>query len=134
MAPMLERLLQACNTRQAERVAALFADDYVSDQPAHPSRNFRGRRQVLANWASVFDGVPDFRAELLAAVVDGTTEWGEWNWAGHHPDGSSFAMRGVTIVLVRDDLIARARLYMEPVDSAMDGIDAAVRELYRPPD
>lgn len=133
MATMLERLQQAWNSHDAHRVVSLFAEDYVSDQPAHPSRRFRGRHQVLANWTSVFEGVPDFWAELVDSSVDGPTEWGEWDWAGQHPDGSSFAMRGVTILVVRDDLIARGRLFMEPVDPAHDDIDAAVHELYKSP-
>jgi hypothetical protein len=34
----------------------LFADDYRSEQPAHPNRAFRGADQVRENWASVFAG------------------------------------------------------------------------------
>jgi hypothetical protein len=43
-------------------------------------------------------------------------------------------MRGVIILMVRHDLISDARLYMEPVDQAEEGIGEAVRELYKPPD
>jgi hypothetical protein len=114
-------------------MASCFADDYVSDQPAHPGRAFTGNAQVLANWTAVFAGVPDFHAELLASSVDGQTEWGELDWRGEHLDGSAFAMRGVIIATVRDDLIATARLYMEPVDPGDQDIEAAVEELYRPP-
>jgi hypothetical protein len=42
-------------------------------------------------------------------------------------------MRRVIIATVRDDLIAAARLHMEPVDYSGDDIDAAVDQLYRPP-
>ena len=133
MATMLERLEQAWNAHDAAAVAALSAEDYVSDQPAHPGRAFTGRAQVLTNWTSVFEGVPDFRAELLACSIDGDTEWGEWDWTGHHRDHSSFAIRGITVFTVRDGLIASARLYMEPVDQAADDIDDAVRELYQSP-
>ena len=41
---------------------------------------------------------------------------------------SPFAMRGVIIATVRDDMIAEARLYMEPVDSSGDHIDAAMEQ------
>ena len=133
MATMLERLAQAWNSHSADGVASLSAQDYESDQPVHPGRGFTGRAKVLANWTAVFQGVPDFRAELMAFSVDGDTEWGEWNWWGHYADNSSFAMRGVTIFTVRDGLIASARLYMEPVDPTDDDIDAAVQELYQPP-
>ena len=133
MRSMVERLVEAQNAHDADQFAAHFAEDYVSAQPAPPGRAFRGRAQVLANWTSVFDGVPDFHAELLASTVDGDTEWAEVDWRGHHLDGSGFSMRGVIVVVVRDDLIAEGRLYVEPVDVDGDDIDAAVEELYRPP-
>jgi len=92
-----------------------------------------GSSQVLENWSSVFAGVPDFNSELVASAVDGDTEWGEWSWSGHHVDGSPFAMRGVTIFVVRDGLVTEGRLYMEPVEAGGGDIAAAVQELYRPP-
>jgi ketosteroid isomerase-like protein len=129
---MLVRLRDATNSHDARRVASLFAEDYRSAQPVHPGRAFGGRAQVFENWSSVFQGVPDFTSELVASSVDGDTEWGEWEWRGHHADGSPFAMRGITVLIVRDDLIAEARLYMEPVDPRGEDIDAAVQELYKP--
>jgi ketosteroid isomerase-like protein len=133
MSSLLERLRDAANSHDAARVAALFAEDYRSDQPLHPGRAFTGRAQVLANWSSVFEGVPDFTAELVDSTVDGQTEWGEWSWHGQHPDGTSFAMRGVTVMVVRDGQVAEARLYLEPVELGGADIDAAVRDLYQPP-
>ena len=133
MTTMLERLREAFATHDATQVAALFAEGYISTQPVHPERDFTGREQVLTNWGSVFEGVPDFSAQLVASVVDGATEWGEWDWRGTHADGTPFAMRGITVLVVEDDLIARARLFMEPVETGGEDIEAAVQELYRPP-
>jgi len=133
MTTMLERLKHAMNAHDARRLASLCAEDYRSAQPLHPSRGFGGSAQVLENWSSVFDGVPDFNSELVASSQDGETEWGEWYWHGHHVDGSPFAMRGTTIFVVRDGLIAEGRLYMEPVETDGGGIGAAVQELYQPP-
>ncbi len=130
---MLERLRNAQNAHDAEGMAALFAEDYASSQPLHAGRAFVGRAQVLENWTAVFEGMPDFVSELVSCSIDGNTEWGEWYWHGRHLDGSAFAMRGVTIFVVRSDLIAEARLYMEPVDTANEDIEAAVQELYKPP-
>ena len=130
---MLERLRNAQNAHDAEGMAALFAEDYVSSQPLHAGRAFVGRAQVLENWTAVFEGVPDFVSELVSYSIDGNTEWGEWYWHGRHLDGSAFAMRRVTIFVVRSDLVAEARLYMEPVDTANEDIEAAVQELYKPP-
>ncbi|MEU1972931.1 nuclear transport factor 2 family protein [Microbacterium sp. NPDC019599] len=133
MASMLERLRQAMNEHDAEQMASLFAIDYESSQPAHPARGFSGRDQVLTNWTAVFQGVPDFTAELLAVAIDGEAEWGEWDWRGRYSDGSPFAMRGVVILLADNGLIVRMRLYLEPVDGGDDDISAAVQTLYRPP-
>lgn len=129
----MERLTEAQNAHDAQRMAALFSEEYVSAQPAHPSRAFTGRAQVLANWSAVFQGVPDFGAELVAFTSNGVTEWGEVDWHGQHADGSPFAMRGVIILTIRDGLVAEGRLYVEPVDRAGDDIDAAVQELFVPP-
>jgi ketosteroid isomerase-like protein len=129
---MMARLVDAQNAHDADRFAAHFAEDYASVQPVHPGRAFRGRAQVLANWTSVFEGVPDFRAELVTSCTDGATEWAEVDWRGHHVDGSPFAMRGVIVLVLRDGLIAEGRLYVEPVDVDGDDIEAAVEELYRP--
>ena len=133
MTTALERFRDAANAHDAQRLASLFAVDYQSTQPLHPGRGFGGSAQVLENWSSVFDGVPDFNAELVASSVSGEVEWGEWLWQGHHVDGSPFEMRGVTILVVRDGLIGEGRLYMEPVDSEGGDIEAAVQELYKPP-
>lgn len=128
----MERITEAQNAHDAQGMAALFDEDYVSAQPVHPGRAFKGRTQVYANWSAVFQGVPDFHAELVGFSSQGETEWGELDWRGRYRDGSPFAMRGVVILTIRDHLIAEGRLYMEPVDQGGDDIDAAVEELYKP--
>jgi hypothetical protein len=133
MTTMMERLRDAVNSHEAQQVASLFAPEYRSAQPVHPNRAFGGSAQVLENWTSVFAGVPDIVAELVASCRDGQTEWGEWDWHGHHQDGSAFAMRGVTILAIRAGLVAEARLYMEPVEAGGADIDVAVEQLYQPP-
>ena len=134
MAEMMDRLLAAMNGHDLDAFVACFAPDYRSEQPAHPSRAFRGSDQVRENWTGVFAGVPDFRAELLVAVTteDGV-EIGEWCWQGTHTDGSPFAMQGVTVMGIEDGQIAWGRLYMELTERDGAGIDEMVQETYRPP-
>ena len=134
MGEIMNRLLTAMNAHDLDAFVACFAEDYESQQPAHPSRAFRGSDQVRKNWEGVFAGVPDFRAELVlsAATHDGV-EIGEWRWHGTYTDGSSFGMRGVIVAGIRHDQIAWARLYMEPVEQGGAGIDEMVQETYRPP-
>ena len=133
MSTVLERLIDAQNAHDVDLFASYFAEDYRSDQPAHPGRRFSGRAQVHENWSAVFASVPDFEAELVTMCQDGDVEWGEVSWRGHHLDGSDFAMRGVIIATIRDDRIAAARLYVEPVEDGVEDIDTAVEQLYRPP-
>ena len=48
---------------------------------------------------------------------------------GTHADGSALEMAGVIVGGVRDGRLAWARLYLEPVERAGAGIDAAVRSM-----
>jgi ketosteroid isomerase-like protein len=132
MPDVADYLVDAMNRHDPAAVAACSAPDYRSEQPVHPSRNFTGNEQVLANWASVFDGVPDFHADLIASVSAGSTERAEIRWQGTHRDGSRFEMAGVTVLGTRDDQIAWARLYLEPVEESGGDIAAAVQEPYQP--
>ena len=125
-----QRLCAAMNAHDIEAFAACFAEDYESEQPAHPARAFRGRAQARANWTAVFAGVPDFRAELVRVDTAGDgVEWSEWRWHGTHDDGSRLEMAGVIVGGVRDDLLAWARLYVEPVERDGERIEAAVRSM-----
>jgi ketosteroid isomerase-like protein len=133
MAEIMNRLLSAINAHDLDALVACFATDYDSEQPAHPSRAFRGRDQVRKNWEGVFAGVPDFAAELVLAVVtDDGVEVGEWRWHGTHTDGSQFGMQGVIVTGVRHNQIAWGRLYMEPIEQGGGNIDEMVQETYRP--
>jgi hypothetical protein len=77
MTAIPERLKDAMNAHEARRMASLCADDDRSAQPLHPRRGFGGSAQELENWSSVFEGVSDFRAELIASSQDGEVESGE---------------------------------------------------------
>ena len=135
MADLMNRLLAALNAHDLDAFVECFASDYRSEQPAHPDRRFEGRDKVRENWTSVFAGIPDFRAELLAsASIGDTVEIGEWHWRGTHTDGTPFAMAGVTVMGIEVQRIAWGRLYMEVIEQDSGDIDTMVRETYRPPD
>ena len=122
-----QRLCAAMNAHDIEALVACFAADYASEQPAHPDRAFQGSGQVRTNWSAIFDGVPDFRAELVRDDVAGDVEWSEWRWRGTQEGGSALDMAGVIVGGVRDGRLAR--LYVEPVEQAGAGIGAAVRNM-----
>ena len=127
-AVVLRRLLAAQNAHDLDAFVACFADDYRSEQPDHPGREFTGSDQVRRNWGAIFDAVPDFRAELVRSAVDGDTVWSEWDWAGTRADGP-LHMRGVIIMGVRDDRIAWGRLYISDVQDTGETIDEDIRQM-----
>jgi hypothetical protein len=89
----IARLGAAVNRHDPEGMAACFAPDYRSEQPAHPNRAFGGAEQVAVNWTQLFAGVPDLAGEVIDHTMDGRTTWTEWEWRGHYPDGSLFHTR-----------------------------------------
>jgi ketosteroid isomerase-like protein len=126
---LVRRLQAAMNDRDIDAFVACFAEDYDSSQPAHPDRAFRGREQVHSNWSAVFRGVPDFHADLVRVDAAGDAVWSEWRWQGTQTTGERLDMAGVIVLGLRDDRIAWARLYVEPVEQEGAGIDAAVRDM-----
>ena len=126
---LVARMHAAMNAHDIDAFVACFAADYDSVPPAHPHRAFRGREQVRANWSAIFGAVPDFRAELVRLDAVGDVAWTEWRWEGTQSDGGRLDMAGVIVLGVRDEHVAWARLYIEPVEEAGEGIDAAVREM-----
>ena len=126
---VIDRLLAAMNAHDLEAAAALFHENYRSEQPAHPGRAFVGRAQMHANWKAMFAGIPDFRARLPRSVQDGDTIWSEWVWSGTRADGLPFEARGVAVFQSKDDLIVAGTLYIEDVEGDSAGIEQAVQEL-----
>lgn len=129
MSDVVQRLAALMNKHDLQGTAALMHPDYRSEQPAHPGRAFSGRAQMEANWKAMFDGIPDFHAELIRSVQDGVTTWAEWHWTGTRGDGEPFEVRGVSLFEVQQDQIVAGRLYLEDVERDDAGIEEAVQEL-----
>jgi len=129
MTDVVERLAALMNEHDLPGAAALMHQDYRSEQPAHPGRAFVGRAQMEANWKAMFDGIPDFHAELVRSVQDGETVWAEWHWTGSRSDGEPFEVRGVSLFEVQHDQIVAGRLYLEDVVRDDAGIEEAVQAL-----
>jgi ketosteroid isomerase-like protein len=128
-AEIVERLHHAMNRHDLEAFLACIDPDYRSEQPVHPNRGFGGREQVEKNWSALFEGIPDFHAELLATATEGDTVWSEWHWTGTRANEAPLDMRGVTLFGIENGRIVSGRLYMEEVEEAGEDIDEAVRRL-----
>ena len=125
----VQRLHTAMNQHDLEAFLACIGPHYRSEQPAHPTRGFAGREQVAKNWSGLFEGIPDFHAELLATATEGDTLWAEWHWTGTRANDAPLDMRGVTLFEIKNGQIVSGRLYMEEVDQAGADIDETVRRL-----
>lgn len=124
-----QRLCDAMNAHDIEGLVGCFAEDYRSEQPAHPNRGFGGRDQVRTNWSMIFSGVPNFSATLVRAGVADDVEWSEWRWTGDRADGNRLDMAGVIVMGIRDGQIASGSLYMEPVEAGGDAIGTSMRTM-----
>lgn len=110
------------NAHDLDRLLACFDPQYKSIQPLNPERDFRGRETVRARWTQIFAAIPDFRAELLRIAVAADEEWAEWHWSGTRTNGTRMHVRGVTILGVRDGVIASGRFYLEDAERAGGGM------------
>ena len=129
---VIERLLDAMNRHDLDAFVGCFARDYRSEQPNHPSRAFRGSDQVRQNWSTLFESMPDFRAEVLRAAEHGNTVWSEWRWHGTLRDGTPKDLGGVILMGVEGGRIAWGRLYIDDVEVDGDDIDATMERYRRP--
>ncbi len=126
---LLLKFKDALNTHDIESFVECFDESYYSEQPVHPDRTFQGREQVRKNWASNFNEMHDFSAQLLRHSISNNAIWAEWEWKGTRQDKSKLFIRGVTIMGVENGQIKWGRLYVEPVEWNGKGIEAAVEEV-----
>lgn len=130
---VVNRLLSATNEHDIDALVECFSDEYVNSTPAHPQRGFQGREQVRSNWTSIFAGIPDLNARVVASVVEGGTAWTEWEMSGTRRDATPHVMAGVIIFGVRGDHITSARFYLEPVEQTSGDVGSAVRRAVQGP-
>lgn len=130
---VVDRLVAATNEHDIDGLVDCFAVEYVNETPTHPSRGFGGRDQVRRNWTSIFAGVPDITARVIASATEGNKVWAEWEMSGTRRDGASHAMAGVIIFGVHDDHIVSARFYLEPVERTSGDVNAAVERAMKEP-
>jgi ketosteroid isomerase-like protein len=127
----VDRLQRAIAARDLDALADCFAEDYVNETPAHPSRGFRGRAQVVQNWRQLMS-LDDLVAEVPRATVDGDTVWSEWEMRGTRPGGARTLLRGVVIFGIVAGRARWARFFLEPVDDSGDTVDDVVARAVRP--
>lgn len=123
----IQRLVEATNAHDLDRLVACFAPEYELTAPTHPGRSFRGIDQVRRNWTQIFAAVPDIATRLVRVTGDGDVVWTEWEMSGTRRDGGAHRMAGVFIFGVENDQIRWGRIFLEPVDEVGADMNAALR-------
>jgi hypothetical protein len=111
----IQRLEDAINSHDAQRVADCFTSDYRCETPHRPAEGFTGSDRVLANWTAILARLPDLRAQILRRAAAGSELWSEWEMVGSGPDGATAVMCGPVVMTARDGRIDWARFYLSPV-------------------
>jgi ketosteroid isomerase-like protein len=112
----VERLRDAINSHDADRVADCFTENYQCDMPMHPSRGFTGRARVRENYQALFARIPDLRATVLRSCQNESAVWSEWEMSGTSDEGTPSVIAGVVIFLsVVDERIQHTRFYLDAV-------------------
>jgi ketosteroid isomerase-like protein len=114
---VLERLRDAIDSHDPNRVAACFTDDYRSELPHHPDRNFTGTDQVRRNWTAMFAGVPDITASIVRTATNGPEIWSEWELTGTDVTGEPVAFAGPVVLTARAGRISWTRFYLDRVET-----------------
>lgn len=127
---VVERWLRAMTAHDLEAAVACFAPDYHDEAPARRGEFFDGNQKVRENFAELFHGIPDVRAELLRTVSDDDSVWIEWRLHGTRRDGTPMEFAGVNIFGVRDDQFLWGRIYTELVRDT-GGITAQIERMTR---
>ncbi len=118
---IVKQYLAAWNAHDSEALLALFADDCVYEDVAL-GRLEQGKEHVRSLIESVFVDLADFRMEVKSAF--GAGDWGatEWTMTGTFvhssvpalaATGQSFAVRGATVLELRNGKIRRNSDYLD---------------------
>lgn len=118
----IERLEKAFNDHNIKAFEECFSPYYLSEQPVHPDRSFRGRERVVKEWSEAFRRVPNFKAEVVRCITDQESAWVEWHMTGTRSDKKKLDVWGVSIHGVKDNQITWSHLYLEPVQEPGQGI------------
>lgn len=123
---ILADLVASTNAHDLDRLVDCFSPDYVLTDPVHPARSFVGSAQVRKNWGALFEAMSDLRLEVQQHTVTDTGFWLEAAQTGTRRDGVAMHGQMVLIAAVSAGRIARARIYVAPIEPGGPGIDAVV--------
>lgn len=117
----LERLLDAFNAHDLDRIMSFFADDCVLEMPrgSEPwGSRHEGREAVRKALAGRFEGLPDVHYGNAQQFVDDKANTGmsKWTLTGTRRDGQRIEVWGCDFYTFRDGKITRKDSYWKIVE------------------
>lgn len=115
---LLEAIGDAFNRHDVDGVMSFFADDGVFDKPAGPEihgTRISGKEQVRAEFAALFQAVPDLRWEGTANWVSGNMGCSQWRRTGTSKSGEKTDLLGCDLFTFRDGKIIKKDSYFKIV-------------------
>lgn len=117
---LLQHWIGAFQRCDSDAVAECYADDAVNLQVALREPDL-GKEAIKAGNDAFFAAFPDAWSRVENLIGDG--DWAAWEWvgggtwtgefAGHHPTGKSFEIRGCGFFRFRDGKIVLQRGYWD---------------------
>ncbi len=116
---LLEAVLAAFNSHDADAVMEFFTEDCVFETPRGPNpwgRRLTGKADVRSGFQARFDGIPDIHYGEDRHWVSGDRGVSEWTITGTDTSGKKVEVRGCDLFELRDGKIARKDSYWKLVE------------------
>ena len=118
---VIDELTAAWNARDAELVAAVYAEDGVRDEVALSHRRLEGRAAISAGVGEIITAWPDCTLEVRSRTAEGDREVLEWTFRGTSTapfgpipaTGQAGELRGVSVCVVADGQLREERVYWD---------------------
>ena len=115
---LLEAIGDAFNSHDADAVAGFFAEDGEFDKPNGPDiwgERFAGKEVIRAEFAALFEAIPDINWEPTANWVSGNMGCSQWRRTGTTSSGERQDWLGCDLFTFRDGKVIRKDSYFKIV-------------------
>lgn len=111
---LLDKLFEAFNAHDAEKVVALMTEDCIFEAAAGPEifgARHVGRAAVKAAFEAVWAGLPDVSWNVTGHFVAGDRAVSEWIFRATRADGARIEVQGCDLFTLRDGRISMKQAF-----------------------
>jgi len=114
--------IEAWSTHNVEKLITLFAENCLYEEVA-TGRKYYSKKEIAGYARSTLSGVPDSEFEIVTVIAGDNMSTVEWIWKGTNSVGwpdlgipatnKRFEVRGVSVMVIEDNLIQRNSDYWD---------------------